>query len=159
MAQGRFCEQKDHGPDQTLIVAIVGIGDGNGTMTWLCQEHFRRCHVSARPAVAVAEGSIDQRCRHHVRGRVMDSAYYRDGEHPGQEARRPTECDACEPAFTEAIQAEASQIIRGRNRGSPGLCRREIDELPRGARMSYDRQTRHHRPRHQGEGATAPRPR
>jgi len=40
MAQGRFCEHKDHGPDQTLIVAIVGIGDGNGTMTWLCQEHF-----------------------------------------------------------------------------------------------------------------------
>jgi len=41
----------------------------------------------------------------------MDSAYYRDGEHLGHKARRPTECDACEPAFTEAIQAEASHII------------------------------------------------
>jgi Ribonuclease G/E len=42
----------------------------------------------------------------------MDSAYYRDNEHLGHKARRPTDCDACEEAFTEIVQQEAGHILR-----------------------------------------------
>ena len=138
MAQGRFCEHKDHGPDQTLIVAIVGIGDGNGTMTWLCQEHFNDAMYQLGQ-LPVAEGSIDQRCRHHVRGRVMDSAYYRDGEHLGHKARRPpgrvTPANRRSPRRSRPRPATSSTRKESRQ---PRPSRREIDELPRGARMSYD---------------------
>ena len=55
----------------------------------------------------------------------MDSAYYRDNEHLGHKARRPTDCDACEEGFTEAIQQEARHILI---RAGESAARAFVDE-------------------------------